>query len=231
MSKKLSGLHPWLRFKGHTQEQWEEWYGLNTEFIDVKAAEAYLEGEAVYFEEFDEDYGARLGARVDKQRILEKIRDEFANAAANLCESPIEQTLLAALLWTSYGYRNAPVEIWDQTMPFGKPQTDVVIAPQYQIEKHRVDFAIFINGVANEEIKIVVECDGHEFHEKTKEQAARDKKRDRDLQIAGWKVLRFSGSEIWRDHEACAETVESLAVNEIEAQLVRRGLIKPRPRR
>jgi hypothetical protein len=40
MSKKLSGLYPWLRFKGHTQEQWEEWYGLDTEFIEVKAGEA-----------------------------------------------------------------------------------------------------------------------------------------------------------------------------------------------
>jgi very-short-patch-repair endonuclease len=132
-------------------------------------------------------------------------------------------------MWTSYGYRNGPVEIWDSTMPFAKPQADVVIAPQYVIGKHRVDFAIFINGVASEEIKITVEADGHDFHEKTKQQAARDKSRDRDLLIAGWKVLRFTGSEIWRDHAACATQVEDLAVNEIEAQLVRRGIIKPRP--
>lgn len=111
-------------------------------------------------------------------------------------------------------------------MPFGKPQTDVVIAPQYHIRDHRVDFAIFVNGIASDEIKIVVECDGHDFHEKTKEQAARDKRRDRDLQIAGWKVLRFTGSEIWRDYYACATHVDALAANEIDAQLRRRGLIK-----
>lgn len=51
---------------------------------------------------------------------------------------------------------------------------------------------------------ILVECDGHEFHEKTKEQAARDKSRDRDLQAAGFPVYRFTGSEIWRDPVACA---------------------------
>jgi very-short-patch-repair endonuclease len=225
MSKKLCGLYPWLRFEGHTQEQWEEWYGIDLQFIDEKAAKAYLEGEADFFEEFEEVYPAAVQR---KQRILEHIRTQFDHAAANLCESPIEQLLLAALLWIGYGYRGAPVEMWDCTMPFGIPRTDVVIAPQYQIEKHRVDFAIFINGVANEEIKIVVECDGHDFHEKTKEQAARDKRRDRDLQIAGWKVLRFTGSEIWRDHQACADQVDILACNEIEAQLVRRGLIKPR---
>ena len=110
----------------------------------------------------------------------------------------------------------------------GKPQTDVVIAPQYQIERHRVDFALIVNIVANEEIKIVVECDGHDFHEKTKEQAARDKSRERDLQVAGWKVLRFTGSEIWRDHKACARHAAKLVTNEIEAQLRRRGLLDAR---
>ena len=45
---------------------------------------------------------------------------------------------------------------------------------------------------------IAVECDGHEFHEKTKQQAARDKARDRD---------RFTGSEIWKDPGACADEV------------------------
>jgi hypothetical protein len=68
MSKKLSGLHPWLRFKGHTQEQWVEWYGLDTEFIEVKAAEAYLEGEADFFEEFDE-YVAHLDMSLPTLRL------------------------------------------------------------------------------------------------------------------------------------------------------------------
>ena len=120
-----------------------------------------------------------------------------------------------------------PVEIWDTTMPFGKPRASVVLSPQHQIGEHRVDFAIFINGVASdEEIKVVIECDGHDFHEKTKEQAARDKRRDRDLQIAGWKVLRFTGSEIWRNPEACIDHLNQLATKEIEVQLRRRGLIK-----
>ena len=57
-----------------------------------------------------------------------------------------------------------------------------------------MDFAIFVKGIAKEEIKIVVECDGHDFHEKTKDQVARDKSRVRDLEIAGWRVLRFTGS-------------------------------------
>lgn len=47
--------------------------------------------------------------------------------------------------------------------------------------------------------KIVIECDGHDFHEKTKEQASRDKRRDREFQTAGFIVLRYSGSDIVND--------------------------------
>ena len=43
---------------------------------------------------------------------------------------------------------------------------------------------------------IVVELDGHDFHEKTKEQAQKDKDRDRSLTRAGYKIMRFTGSEI-----------------------------------
>ena len=44
--------------------------------------------------------------------------------------------------------------------------------------------------------EVVVECDGHGFHEKTKEQARRDKARDRDLHAMGCPVIRFTGSEL-----------------------------------
>ena len=58
---------------------------------------------------------------------------------------------------------------------------------------------------------VVVECDGHDFHERTKEQAAHDRQRDRWMQTAGWSVLRFTGSEIRRDPHGCArEVVEFL---------------------
>jgi very-short-patch-repair endonuclease len=201
-------------FEGCTREQWIESYGIDLRQIDRKAAETYLEGEADFFDDFDEDYGRVY----DKQNTLEDRRIQFANAAVNLCQSPIEQIFLAALLWLSYGY-GAWIEIWDSTMPFEPPDADVVISPQHQIGDYRVDFAILLNNVPYEQIRIVVECDGHDFHEKTKEQAIRDKKRDRKLQIAGWKVLRFSGSEIWRDHFSCGAHVDVLALKEIDAQL------------
>ena len=54
------------------------------------------------------------------------------------------------------------------------------------------------NGKGN---KYIIECDGHDFHEKTKEQVEYDKKRERVFVSKGYKVLRYSGSELYRDFE------------------------------
>ena len=56
------------------------------------------------------------------------------------------------------------------------------------------DFAFFCR-----DDRIIVELDGHEFHERTKAQAAHDKRRDRRFVAAGWKVLRYTGSEVYGD--------------------------------
>ena len=70
----------------------------------------------------------------------------------------------------------------------------MVIVPQQPISCYRVDLAIHAR-----KMRLVIEVDGHEWHEKTKEQAARDKRRDRDLQQEGWNVFHFTGSEVWCD--------------------------------
>lgn len=81
------------------------------------------------------------------------------------------------------------------------------VVPQFSIKNYRVDFLVIL---PRDEEKYVIECDGHDFHEKTKEQAAKDKKRDRDLQLMGFKVLHFTGSEIWKSSGNCI--LESMGV-------------------
>jgi very-short-patch-repair endonuclease len=53
----------------------------------------------------------------------------------------------------------------------------------------------------------VVEVDGHDYHERTREQAEHDRSRDRLMTAQGTAVLRFTGSEVWRNSRACAEEV------------------------
>ena len=127
------------------------------------------------------------------------------------CESPIEQLLLAALYAQSLQTDFFQIEMMGTSGLAKNPdQETIYVHQQMQVGQYRVDFLIFDCScpfeIADPTI-IVVECDGHDFHEKTKEQAARDKKRDRFFQGLGFKVLRFTGSEIWADAHACVEEI------------------------
>lgn len=64
-----------------------------------------------------------------------------------------------------------------------------------------------VKSVAQEISYLVVECDGHDYHERTKEQAAKDRSRDRNLQMSGYTVFRFTGYEIYRAPLKCAKQV------------------------
>lgn len=57
---------------------------------------------------------------------------------------------------------------------------------------------------------MVIEIDGHESH-KTKEQRTSGAKRERDLKELGWYVIRFTGTEIYKDVEECVKHVRRLA--------------------
>lgn len=71
-----------------------------------------------------------------------------------------------------------------------------VCGPQVQCVPHRVDF-LFIGFCHDLKPTLVaVECDGHDFHERNKEQVAIDKSRDRELASMGIQVMHFTGSEI-----------------------------------
>lgn len=76
----------------------------------------------------------------------------------------------------------------------------VPVFEQQMICDCRVDF--FIPAPNGE--GLVIECDGHDFHERTKRQAKRDRSRDRAFQQAGYTVFRFTGSEIYNDAWECA---------------------------
>ena len=180
-----------------------------------KAEAIFADGEAFHAVRIEE-WGDAL-----KDIDSNILRFQFDQAAEGLCESPIEQILLASLIWQATFIFGGGLSLW---LDGPKPKAATVIRPQHHIGLHRIDFAVFINSWNDREIRLAIECDGHEFHEKTKEQAARDKSRDRVLQTEGWRVLRFTGSEIWRRPMECAEQVFELCSNEVAEQY------RPRPK-
>jgi very-short-patch-repair endonuclease len=87
------------------------------------------------------------------------------------------------------------------------------VEPQVQLGGWRVDFLVYAPdwtpGAERWRWRepLIIECDGHDFHERTKEQAAKDRSRDRAAVLAGREVFRFTGSELWRNPWGCAEQV------------------------
>lgn len=114
------------------------------------------------------------------------------------CESPIESAFLAQ-------FCAAAVE-WGYALGRSPKPWTIAVKPQAWVDRFRVDFIItydFFGSI----IEVAVECDGHDFHERTKQQAARDRARDRALQSVGYDIFRFTGSELNHDARACATEV------------------------
>lgn len=129
------------------------------------------------------------------------IETYYQAVAVPTCESPIEATLMTALY--------AVLSRITVDIIYGEPSdgaSGIFIIPQAPIGNYRADFLIGMCGRAG---RIVVECDGHQFHERTKEQAERDRRRDREMQRLGFQVFRFTGSEIYRDAFSCATEIAS----------------------
>jgi hypothetical protein len=50
--------------------------------------------------------------------------------------------------------------------------------------------------IEKKDVKLCIYTDGHTYHERTEEQAQRDKRIDRKLQELGFKVLRYTGKDV-----------------------------------
>lgn len=100
-----------------------------------------------------------------------------------------------------------------EDVPASMPPFRVALVEQARVLDWPVDFLIVCWDQGGTAHKAVVECDGHEFHERTKEQAERDRSRDRRLQAEGYRVFRFTGRELYRDPGMMAEEVVQWTFN------------------
>lgn len=111
-------------------------------------------------------------------------------AELNKCNSYIEANLYLAFIRNTASYE---------------------IIPQYNVGKYRADFWI-------KNTDFLIECDGHDVH-KTKEQIAYDYERERSLMKEGYRVIRFTGSEINKDPDGCCkEIIEILEAHDENRQ-------------
>ncbi|HDX0788037.1 TPA: DUF559 domain-containing protein [Stenotrophomonas maltophilia] len=116
----------------------------------------------------------------------------IANASSEKSESPMEALYAAAF------------QLLRERLNVPRPPT-VILAEQAQVGPYRVDFLFSCKAQDGSVKRLVVEIDGHDFHDRTKEQASKDRSRDRWMTERGYVVIRFTGSDVWNDPFSCAE--------------------------
>ena len=120
-----------------------------------------------------------------RKEILERLMNLSLDYSK--CQSPIEVIFNVA---------------FDLIMSFMDKRYE--LQPQYEVitdkgKRYVLDFAFI-----QDDFKLAVECDGHEFHEKTKDQVEYGNQRDLDLKFNGFEVLHFSGTQIYENPMKCA---------------------------
>lgn len=156
-------------------------------------------------------------AEILAARAADAMRWSVATAVQSI-SSPIERRLLVGLLVAAPSVPNCPASIMVRTnleVWFGETSgwQTLTIKSQAPVERYVADFELTIaedTPQGSVSTCIYIECDGHDFHEKTKKQAAHDKKRDRLFVSKGLTFLRFTGSEIHASAVTCA--TEALGV-------------------
>lgn len=135
----------------------------------------------------------------------------------DLCESPIEQQFYAQWLRVAHEFARSPRATkttlggWGLITEIISPFMWLTLSPQQNItieeRTYRIDFLLEIQRTNQPARHIAIELDGHDFHERTKEQATKDKSRDRLLARYGYTVLRFTGSEIFNNSREAVKDV------------------------
>lgn len=122
--------------------------------------------------------------------MADALRDWIAKQGIeSKAESPIE-----ALFWGAYC-------LYEHRLLLDPLK--VKVQQQADVGPYRADYLFSVRCADGKTRFLVVELDGHDFHEKTKQQAAKDKARDRWMKSNGYEVIRFTGSEVWQNPFAC----------------------------
>lgn len=145
-----------------------------------------------------------------KKKEFESDTRDFVNREC--AASPIEKifyTAVCTILETNYPYQEIAGQLLLGNRRDVWIEPGIEIIPQKEIGPYRVDFVLSYRGdcqlkdtehlrtVPEKPFKeIVVELDGHAFHDRNARQRSYEKKRDRFLQKRGYEVFHYTGSDV-----------------------------------
>jgi len=162
----------------------------------------YYKGEVVM-----EDKVEKLLIKRSKD-VGEEWKD-FTKWKLEKCESPIEKLFLIEWIYRIEHESHNPEGL-----------SQYYIYPQFNINnKYRIDFLVafitenenlsdYRNNFINVKHKtLIIELDSYLWHGSKPEQFTKEKERERYLIKDGWNIMRFSGSEIYRNVEKCVAEI------------------------
>lgn len=117
------------------------------------------------------------------------------------CDSPIEVQLGAAVL-LFFERAGHPLKIC-KSIDADKPHDGLVLVPQFAWSYYRSDWAI-LNPTRQG--ALLIECDGRDFHS-SPDQRKHDWQKDANAHDRGFLTMRFTGTEIWKDADGCAQKI------------------------
>jgi very-short-patch-repair endonuclease len=115
----------------------------------------------------------------------------------NICESPLERDLLHNLVLIGINPElQLRISKFNEVghYPVDVNKESILTIPDFYLE----------NGMK----KVCIYTDGHSYHERTENQAMRDRSIDRELQNFGYQVLRFTGKEIREKMDIVIATIK-----------------------
>ena len=107
------------------------------------------------------------------------------------------------------------------------PDSQEDLRSQHVIDYY--DMPLTVPDFAFPKDKIAIYCDGFKYHANS-DSFQKDRQQSRDLQLQGWCVLRFSGSEIVNDTDAVVATIQRAIKQKAAAKTNRRWRSSERPR-
>lgn len=116
--------------------------------------------------------------------------------------SPIKKNRLASVsasqlpqhkLWISVKQRWPSICVWEYENAIPN-------------RKFRIDIAF-------PSIKLAIECDGWSSHGRHKAGFIKDRTRQNLFVIHGWRVLRFTAGQIFKEHDSCMEQIQQAIDN------------------
>jgi very-short-patch-repair endonuclease len=135
--------------------------------------------------------------------VFAKVVDRAAASvlASGSADSPIE-TILGAAVILFFRDAGKPLTLCAPA-ELDNAKGGLLFVPQFKWSIYRSDWAIYNPKTSG---AMLLECDGKEFHSSA-DQVAHDEKKDAAAHDRGFLTMRFTGSQIHRDADSCAQKV------------------------